>query len=117
MNFGLAYNATIEKFSLKVTKLSKDAEVHRSVTNRLCNGSQSINTESMEKLLLALDDEAFLYWVSQIVNARTLKQQSTDPATLIEIVRHLNNQETASLLRALAAKLRHGSREDVSLSL
>lgn len=61
MNFGLAYNATIEKFSLRVSELSRCAEIHRSVIAQFRSGIQAVNTDSMEKLVKALDDEAFAY--------------------------------------------------------
>lgn len=111
MNFGLAYNATIKKFSLRVSELSRRAEIHRSVIARFRSGTQAINTDSMEKLVAALDNEAFAYWVSQLLSARELQQKAGSSVDLSEVVDHLSDQEVANLLLALAAKLKNESRE------
>ena len=91
MNFGLAYSATIKKFSLKVTHLSNQSEVHRSVISRF-KESRSINTENLERLVSALDDDAFVYWVSQIVRDRKLKNRSSGIRAFKGIVEQLDGK-------------------------
>ncbi|WP_157620711.1 hypothetical protein [Synechococcus sp. PCC 7335] len=116
MNFGLAYSDTIKKFSLKVTNLSNQSSVHRSVISRF-RDARSIKTDNLERLVSALDDEAFVYWVSQIIAARNLQNRPSGIHAFNRVIEHLDEEEIASVLNAIASKLmREAAREQPVIS-
>ena len=105
MNFGLAFNETIKKYGLKGSAIAEAAEVSASMVSRFRSG-KAINTDSLEKLLAILEEEPLRYLLAQVANAAQMHNTLQDSVALSELVSHLDDQETATLLYALAEKIR-----------
>ena len=71
--------------------------------------TNAITTDSLEKLLAALSDEAFAFWLSQVAHNRNLDEFVKSPVALRSFVHKLDNHAAAELLSALAAKLRESA--------
>ena len=104
MNFGLAFNDTINHFSLKVTEIAQKSAVHRSVINRFKKGSQPIKTDNMEKLVEALDDKEFIFWIARIVDYRHAIK-AIDVNALKEIAECFEEKEVVRELASIAIAL------------
>ena len=69
------------------------------------NDTNAITTDSLEKLLAALSDEAFAFWLSQVAHHRNLEKFVESPIDLKNYPHKLDNHAAAELLSALATKL------------
>lgn len=116
MNFGIAFNETIRKFSIKAITLSENAGVSTGVISRFRSGFKAVNTDSLEKLLMALDDDAFRYFLMQLAEARGIHIALQEKIPTSELVGHLDDVETATLLHAVASKIRTDARTGVLTS-
>ena len=105
MNFGLAFNETIKKYGLKGSTVAEAADVSASMVSRF-RGGKAINTDSLEKLLEVLEDEPLKYFLAHVANAAQMHNTLQEPVALSELVSHLDDQEAAILLYALAEKIR-----------
>ena len=116
MNSGIAFDETIRKFSIKAKDLSRKSGVSYGVISRFRSGLKSINSDSLERLLLALDDEAFSYFMNQLAAAKGIHQVIQNEILLQELVGHLNDVELSTLLHAVASKLRSDARTGILVS-
>ena len=105
MNFGLAFDETIKKYGLKGRAIAEAANVSPSIVSRFRSG-KAINTDSLEKLLEVLESEPLEYFAAHIVVVENLHTALKNSTMAPELIRHLNDKETAALLYALAAKIR-----------
>jgi hypothetical protein len=101
-----AFDATLKKFGIKGIHISKDAEVSSGLVSHFRNDTHPITTDNLEKLVAALPDEAFTYWISQVAHRRNLDKFVQTPVDVTAFVQDLDNDAAADLLSALAAKLR-----------
>ncbi len=113
MNFGIAFNETIRKFSIKATTLADNADVSTGVISRFRSGFKAVNTDSLEKMLMALDDDAFSYFLLQLAKARGVHLALQDEISISELIGHLDDVETAALLHGIASKIRADARTNV----
>jgi hypothetical protein len=102
-----AFDATLKKFGIKGIHISEDAEVSSGLVSHFRNDVHPITTDNLEKLLAALPDEAFTYWISQVAHRRNLDTFVQTPLDATAFVQDLDNDAAANLLSALAARLRN----------
>lgn len=100
----------MERFNLTGKKLREDSEVAEGAISQFKNDVTGITTDSLEKLLAALSDEAFSYWISQVVEARGLKELQQSPIAIQTFVNQLDSVAAAEVLHSLAARLREDAR-------
>ena len=106
-----AFDATLKEFGIKGLKLSEEAEVSTGMISNFRNDTAAITTDSLEKLLSALSDEAFSYWVSQVVGGRELEKMLQSPIAIQMFVYQLDEAAVVEVLHALATKLRERARK------
>ncbi len=104
-----AFDATLKEFDIKGLYLAEEADVSTGMISNFRNDTNAITTDSLEKLLAALSDEAFAFWVSQVTHNRNLEEFVESPIALRSFVHKLDNHAAAELLSALAAKLREST--------
>ena len=104
-----AFDATLKEFDIKGLHLAKDSEISTGAISNFRNDTNAITTDSLEKLLAALSDEAFAFWLSQVAHNRNLEEFVKSPVALRSFVHKLDNHAAAELLSALAAKLRENT--------
>ena len=104
-----AFDATLKEFDIKGLHLAKEAEISTGAISNFRNDTNAITTDSLEKLLAALSDEAFAFWLSQVAHNRNLEEFIESPIALSSFVHKLDNHAAAELLSALANKLREGT--------
>jgi hypothetical protein len=102
-----AFDATLKKFCIKGIHISEDAAVSSGLVSHFRNDVHPITTDNLEKLLAALPDEAFAYWISQVAHRRNLDKFVQTPVDATAFVQDLDNDAAANLLSALAARLRN----------
>lgn len=115
-----AFDATLKEFDIKGLHLAKEAEVSTGAISNFRNDVNAITTDSLEKLLAALPDEAFAFWLSQVAHNRNLEEFVESPVASIALhsfVHKLDNYAAAELLSALAAKLRESTPQPPSKGL
>lgn len=86
--------------------MAEQADVSTGMVSTFKNGSKAITTDSLEKILAALPDEAFEFWVSQLLHGRKLHNVTEYPPALDQFVEQLDSDATSALLSALAQKIR-----------
>ena len=101
-----AFDATLKKFGIKGLTLAEEADVTSSMISNFRHDASAITTDSLEKMLASLSDDAFSYWISQLIHYRGLEQLVESPVALNALVEQLDEAATAELLQALANKLR-----------
>lgn len=101
-----AFDATLKKFEIKGLDLAQKADVTSSAISNFRHGTAAIRTDTLERMLATFSDEAFSYWVSQLIHSRKLKRHPKSPMHIQTIVNQLDDVSTAELLQALANKLR-----------
>lgn len=101
-----AFKATLEEFGIKGFQMAEQADVSTGMVSTFKNGSKAITTDSLEKILAALPDEAFEFWVSQLLHCRKLQNFTEHPPALDQFVEQLDSDATSALLNALARKIR-----------
>lgn len=101
-----AFDATLKKFDIKGLHLAREAKISTGAISNFRNDVNAVTTDSLEKLLAALSDEAFTYWLSQVAHNRGLEKFVKSPVALQSFVHDLDNHAAAELLSALATKLR-----------
>ena len=69
-----AFDATLKEFDIKGLHLAKEAEISTGAISNFRNDTNAITTDSLEKLLAALSDEAFAFWLSQVAHNRNLEE-------------------------------------------
>ncbi|MEM9090986.1 MAG: helix-turn-helix transcriptional regulator [Cyanobacteria bacterium P01_F01_bin.53] len=104
-----AFDATLNKFDIKGLHLAEKAGVSTGMISNFRNDTNAITTDSLEKLLAALSDEAFAFWISQVTHNRNLEEFVESPVALSSFVQKLDNHAAAELLSALANKLRESA--------
>ena len=108
-----AFDATLKEFDIKGLHLAKDSEISTGAISNFRNDTNAITTDSLEKLLAALPDEAFAFWISQVTHNRNLDEFVESPVALQSFVHKLDNHAAAELLSALANKLRESTPKPV----
>lgn len=111
-----AFDATLKEFGIKGLALSEEAEVSTGMISNFRNDTAAITTDSLEKLLAALSDDAFAYWVSQVVRGRELEEMLQSPIAIQTFVHQLDNDAVAEVMQALATKLREEARKTAAQS-
>ena len=114
-----AFDATLKEFDIKGLHLAREAEVSTGAISNFRNDVNAITTDSLEKLLAALSDEAFAFWLSQVAHNRNLEKFVESPVASIALrsfVHKLDNYAAAELLSALATKLRESAPQPPSKS-
>lgn len=104
-----AFDTTLKKFDIKGLYLAEEAGVSTGMVSNFRNDTNAITTDSLEKLLAALPDEAFAFWISQVTHNRNLEEFVESPIALSNFVQKLDNHAAAELLSALATKLREST--------
>ncbi|MEO0770109.1 MAG: hypothetical protein AAFY72_11885 [Cyanobacteria bacterium J06649_4] len=104
-----AFDTTLKEFKIKGLHLAKESEISTGAISNFRNDTNAITTDSLEKLLAALSDEAFAFWLSQVAHNRNLEEFVKSPVALRSFVHKLDNHAAAELLSALAAKLREST--------
>lgn len=112
MKLSKAFTDTLSKFELTGAVLAGAADVSVSLISRF-RGGKPIRTDGLEKILESLDDKAFSYLLEQIASSRGFHVVPQEPPTLSELVKDLDQDETAALLFALAEKVRQDSKPEV----
>ena len=105
MKISAALTATMDKFGLTGTDLVNAAGITNSRLSRFLNGT-AIKTDGLDKLIDALDDEAFRFLIEQLISARGMHFVIGEQPALPDLVERLDEAETAELLHALANKMR-----------
>lgn len=111
-----AFDVTLKKFDIKGLHLAEEADVSTGMISNFRNDTNAITTDSLEKLLAALPDEAFAFWLSQVAHNRSLEEFVESPIALRSFVHKLDNYAAAELLSALATKLRESTLQSPSKS-
>lgn len=111
MKLSKAFTDTLSKFELTGAVLAGAADVSVSLISRF-RGGKPIRTDGLEKILESLDDQAFSYLLEQIASSRGFHVVPQEPPTLSELVKDLDQDETAALLFALAEKVRKDSKPE-----
>ena len=101
-----AFDATLNEFGIKEPWLAEEVGISAAAISSYRNDTNAINTDGLEKMLAVLSDEAFSFWISQIIHCRNLEEFVESPIALSRFVQALDNRAAAELLSALAAKLR-----------
>jgi hypothetical protein len=101
-----AFEATLKEFDIKGLYLAEEAGVSTGMISHFRNDTHAITTDSLEKLLAVLPDEAFAFWLSQVAHNRHLEEFVESPIALNSFVHKLDNQGAAELLAAIADRLR-----------
>ena len=105
-----AFDATLRELDIKGLQLAEDAEVSTGMISNFRNDTAAITTDSLEKLLAAFSDEAFAYWISQIVRGRELEGMLQSPISIQTFVNQLDGAAAAEVLTILAIRLREEAR-------
>jgi DNA-binding Xre family transcriptional regulator len=100
-----AFDATLRELGIKGIHLSESAEVSSGLISHFRNDVHPITTDNLEKLLAAFDDEAFSYWISQVVKGRELKELLNSPIAIQTFISQLDNAAAVEVLHALANRL------------
>lgn len=106
-----AFDATLRKFDIKGLQLAADAEVSTGMISNFRNDTSSITTDNLEKLLAAFSDEAFAYWISQVIQGRELEDMLQSPIAIQTFVNQLDAAAAAEVLANLAVRIREGARK------
>ncbi|KPQ32856.1 MAG: helix-turn-helix protein [Phormidesmis priestleyi Ana] len=101
-----AFETTLKEFDNKGLYLAEKAGVSTGIISHFRNDAHAITTDSLEKLLAVLPDEAFALWLSQVTHNRHLEEFVESPIALNSFVHKLDNQGAAALLGAIADRLR-----------
>ncbi|NJM98754.1 MAG: hypothetical protein HC800_17785 [Phormidesmis sp. RL_2_1] len=112
-----AFDATLREFGIKGLQLSEEAEVSTGMISNFRNDAAAITTDSLEKLLAALNDEAFSYWISQIVKGRELKELLESPIAIQTFVYQMDTAAAVEVLHALATKLQDEAKKTAARSV
>lgn len=112
-----AFDATMKEFGIKGLKLSEEAEVSTGMISNFRNDAAAITTDSLEKLLSALSDEAFSYWVSQVARSRGLDEMLQSPIAIQTFVHQMDEAAAVEVLHALATRLREGIKQTAARSV
>ena len=107
-----AFDLTLKEFDIKGSHLSEASEVASGTISNFRNDLCSITTDSLEKLLEALSDEEFTFWLSQVAHARGIEEFISNPIALDGFASKLDYEDTATLLTALASRLRKEGRKN-----
>ena len=107
MKISAALTATMDEFGLTGTDLVTAAGITNSRLSRFLNGT-AIKTDGLDKLIDALDDDAFRFLIEKLISARGLHLIVEEQPELSDLVERLDEAETAMLLNALADKIRKG---------
>ena len=105
-----AFDATLKEFGIKGLTLSEEAEVSTGMISNFRNDTTAITTDSLEKLLAAFSDEAFSYWISQVIRGRGLEELLQSPIAIQTFVNELDGAAAAEVLANLAIRLREEAR-------
>ena len=108
MNISAALTATMDEFGLTGTDLVTAAGITNSRLSRFLNGT-AIKTDGLDKLIDALDDEAFRFLIEKLISARGMHFVHKEQPALSDLVERLDETATAELLNALAEKIRKGT--------
>lgn len=108
MNIGLAFDKTLKKYGITGKAIAVAADVSTGMVSRFRGGS-AINTDSLEKMIAVLEEEPLRYFLTHIISTEQVHTSLQTPISTSELVAHLDERETASLLYALAAKIRNNS--------
>lgn len=65
MNIGEAFKLTVFRFELKASDIAQNAGLDRAVISRF-RGGTNIRVETLERILVALPDEARAYMLDQL---------------------------------------------------
>lgn len=106
-----AFAATLEGTGIKGNELSAQSSVSAGAISNFRNDVTGITTDNLERLVAAFSDEAFSYWVNQLVALRGLDELKKSPMNIRMVVDQLDGPAAAEFLIALAARLR---REEAS---
>lgn len=106
-----AFDATLREFDIKGLQLAEEAQVSTGMISNFRNDTTSITTDSLEKILAAFSDEAFAYWISQIVRGRGLEEMLQSPLAIQTFVNQLDGAAAAEVLTNLAIRIREEARK------
>lgn len=105
MNFGLAFHKTLKKYGLKGKEVAEAADVSPGMVSRFRGGS-AINTDSLEKLLAVLEAKPRKYFLEHVIAVEDMHTALQNSVSTAELVEHLSDREIATLLYALASKVK-----------
>lgn len=104
MKISTALTATMDEFGLTGTDLVAAAGITNSRLSRFLNGT-AIKTDGLDKLIDALDDDAFKFLIEKLISDRGMRFAIEEQPTLSSWVEDLDGAATAELLHALANKM------------
>ena len=105
-----AFDITLKEFGIKAKDLSQTAQVSTGTISNFRNDLCSVTTDSLERLLESLPEEAFIFWLSQVACARGIEEFIQDPIALKGFINKLEDDNAvAELLIALAKRVREGN--------
>ena len=105
MKISTALTATMDEFGLTGTDLVAAAGITNSRLSRFLNGT-AIKTDGLDKLIDALDDDAFRFLIERLISDRGMRFAIEEQPTWSDLVERLDEAATAELLNALAEKIR-----------
>lgn len=73
--FATALQKTLEKFNLSAKELALQAGVREAALSQFRNGKQAMLSDNLEKLIKALPDDAYHYYLAQLASDRISPQQ------------------------------------------
>ncbi len=103
MDFSKALDRTLKQFEITGKWLANESGVSQRMISSFRRGQQSIYTDSLEKILSALPDEAQKYF-HELVLGQAIEARYPSALDLIE---DMESTELAELLNAIADRLVH----------
>lgn len=101
-----AFNATLEHFKITGQSLSDASGVSTGAISTFRNDVTGVTTDTLDRLLSGLSDEAFSYWLSQLAATRGSRKLVERPLNIQTFVNSLDGPAAAEVLSTLAARLR-----------
>lgn len=105
LQFSTALDETLNEFGRKNIEISDRCGILPSRLSRL-RGGHSIHTKGLEQILNALTDEEFQYFIGRLISDRGFHIIKQAPSEFEALFASLTGEEMASILSALAQKIR-----------
>lgn len=104
--FSSAFDATLRRFKITGESLSEASGVSTGAISTFRNDVAGVTTDTLERLVVALEPEAFEFWLSQIAAGREAVELVGRPLDIQTFVHALDGRAASEVLVALAARLR-----------
>lgn len=104
--FSSAFDATLRRFKITGESISDVSGVSTGAISTFRNDVAGVTTDTLERLVVALNPEAFEFWLSQVAASREAIELVRRPLDIQTFVYSLDRRAASEVLMALAARLR-----------